>query len=1671
MTKTRRVVRKVDTHSGRSFDERLWPVNVALAVLAAFLVGMVVAYRDFRDPIWYRNGWFWVALIPTTAIAIMVTLRFVDNRTVRRAVQLATILSILIHILFLLWSLEATLFGRRTPPESVARKPQDERPRVVVPEYAQHHFADPLERPQQDYEKPVETETPDTPAPEVARQETQPEPPTPIPQPTPTPEPQPQRAPTSVVKQQMAETAPRAADQSSQLSRKTSTARVVPNQTAEAPTSAAPTPAEAPKTEPSPDSRSVARRPTERALSQAAPSVEAAAPTERSTTSAARSSIEPTARPETSATPTLPRQPTEPRATPRSAVAAADVPAPTRQTSPDAPRPATTATTRREVTDPLLARQPAVETPATPAPTPSPSPQRQLTAPEQPTVAAAPTPVPNQRTRMTTRTEVATTAPTATPQPMPVVGETAPLTPRTSPVRRAAPATTAQATTAAPADPTTAPANAPTAANVARREASKAPSATPADTNSPSIARQTPRANLTPTAAAADPAVAAAQQSQVANSPNPAALATRKQDTASPQVARAAGDPTATAGPAAPSPASVANAARSGAAADSPSPNAGNSPSAATTGRQTPNAMPNVVTEAAAVAANVAPRAAADVQAATAASQVARQTNATPGATRVQTPLETPTASASAQVARNSTPRAEAAAVPSVNPTAPATSAPARTVQSSPTAASPSAVESPALSVAAQGTGEPAAQPQPTAVTRSQAGMAGAGQSANLDRAAPAGESPALVAAGAAQRSQATQITPEGPALAPSEAAVVRRSVAGQARPSATLQAEPIPSATAAGVAQPSQLAASAGAAVTQASSNASPGAVNAAAGRVEVDTGPTQVVSEKGAGRASGGGQPDASTAPDSAVIARSRTGGSPQMSIAATPVAAMPVSPGETGGGAPAPTPFTAQATATVRNSPGGEAPLTGGPSAAAAPGATVEVSAAPQVAEAARSRADAAAGSAGSAAGGQPDASKQEEEEQARRLARSASGGAPQIAATGPATVEAPAGTPATGGESAATVEASQLAAAMSRSGPSGAARAELVAAAPAAAGEPAAGAMAAELVASTPTPRAEAAEAAAGAPALGGGASSPTRSSTGPSLPAATQAAELAVSGQPASSGAAQGVPIEAQGLAAAKTAGGARGAPSADPVGTVAAETPIEASAPGLAGGAPGRRQATSGAADAPSATALESGGPLRRADSVAAGAVTATPVEVPDLGAEVEQANVDHLAAAAAKGMRKAQTGGGPLSVDLAALEGPGGLGSQATPDVGIQDRRAQEESLDVQPRAARFQRQQVGGLPSVSTAAVLPTDSFRQRTSRNPGSGGRNGSPPPQTEEAIEMGLAFLARYQGQDGSWSLSGFGEEVALSSDTAATGLGLLAFQGAGYNHREHKYQEVVRAALDHLVKNQKPDGDLFTPMDDDSNRSVWLYSHSIAALAVCEAYGMTQDPALKEPAQKAVDFIVAAQHKQRGGWRYAPGVGADTSVTGWMMMALKSGELAGLKVPQETFVGMQRWLDSAQASAGERHLYRYNPLAPDTESQRHGRQATRTMTSVGLLMRLYLGWRRDNPDMVRGADYLLQAPPEIGTARNIERDTYYWYYATQVMFHVGGERWQQWNDKLHPLLVSSQVRQGPLAGSWDPRNPVPDRWAQHAGRLYVTTLNLLSLEVYYRHLPLYVETAK
>src|SRR5690606_3812643 len=128
--------------------------------------------------------------------------------------------------------------------------------------------------------------------------------------------------------------------------------------------------------------------------------------------------------------------------------------------------------------------------------------------------------------------------------------------------------------------------------------------------------------------------------------------------------------------------------------------------------------------------------------------------------------------------------------------------------------------------------------------------------------------------------------------------------------------------------------------------------------------------------------------------------------------------------------------------------------------------------------------------------------------------------------------------------------------------------------------------------------------------------------------------------------------------------------------------------------------------------------------------------------------------------------------------------------------------------------------------------------------------------------------------------------------------------------------------------------------------------------------------------------------------------------------------------------VESFLEKCQAAPNDASKYVYNPWAAMTAETGHGREASTTMTSVGLLMRLYTGWNREHPAMIRGANHLASNLPQYGASTSVAltgtignpmRDTYYWYYATQVMYHMQGDHWKAWNERLHPLLLSTQIR--------------------------------------------------
>lgn len=319
-------------------------------------------------------------------------------------------------------------------------------------------------------------------------------------------------------------------------------------------------------------------------------------------------------------------------------------------------------------------------------------------------------------------------------------------------------------------------------------------------------------------------------------------------------------------------------------------------------------------------------------------------------------------------------------------------------------------------------------------------------------------------------------------------------------------------------------------------------------------------------------------------------------------------------------------------------------------------------------------------------------------------------------------------------------------------------------------------------------------------------------------------------------------------------------------------------------------------------------------------------------------------------------------------------------------------------------------------------------------------------TEDAVARALAWIAAHQNDDGWWSFDHHQSPQGTSSPnpgkrettTGATGMALLPFLGKGYTHlSDNPYRETVERGLYYLKGQQiitQNGGDL----QDGS-----MYGHGLATIALCEAYAMTEDPSLRTAAQESLRFIEFAQHS-KGGWRYTPGEPGDTSVFGWQLMGMKSGLLGGLRVSSTTIGMSEHFLDTVQAGDGAYYGYMGPGKGPTT-------------TSVGLLCRMYLGWPREDPRLEQGMEFLAERGPS-------KSDMYFNYYATQVLAHHGGPRWDKWNEELSQHLVNTQSKKTYEAGSWY----FQDQHAKVGGRLYCTCLATMILEVYYRHMPLYTE---
>jgi hypothetical protein len=390
---------------------------------------------------------------------------------------------------------------------------------------------------------------------------------------------------------------------------------------------------------------------------------------------------------------------------------------------------------------------------------------------------------------------------------------------------------------------------------------------------------------------------------------------------------------------------------------------------------------------------------------------------------------------------------------------------------------------------------------------------------------------------------------------------------------------------------------------------------------------------------------------------------------------------------------------------------------------------------------------------------------------------------------------------------------------------------------------------------------------------------------------------------------------------------------------------------------------------------------------------------------------------------------------------------------------------------------------PNVATSPPPPApqaSSYQNRFAINRMEIVRAGGGDESTEASVQLALEWLARAQSADGGWYAAQHGggnpsminrlgpdgerrQNAGARANTAMTGLAILAFLGAGHHHYEGQYSATVASGLRYLIAQQKSSGDL-SGHDQNGREEVVrfarMYSHGMAALALAEAYAITKDPALVPVVQRAADYSLKAMNPQSGGWRYEfptndPG---DTSQFGWQAMFLKSaagGEAVVLDEHRRRL--MQRFLDSV-ATGRDGGLATYRPRSSNGAME----TPTVSMTAEAMASRLLLGVPTSAASQGEAQRMILSQLPG-----DREDNFYYWYYATLAMFQMrgtgeGDSSWNHWNNSMKTKLVSSQIMTGPDRGSWNPTCI----WGPYGGRIYTTTLACLSLEVYYRYLPIY-----
>jgi len=296
---------------------------------------------------------------------------------------------------------------------------------------------------------------------------------------------------------------------------------------------------------------------------------------------------------------------------------------------------------------------------------------------------------------------------------------------------------------------------------------------------------------------------------------------------------------------------------------------------------------------------------------------------------------------------------------------------------------------------------------------------------------------------------------------------------------------------------------------------------------------------------------------------------------------------------------------------------------------------------------------------------------------------------------------------------------------------------------------------------------------------------------------------------------------------------------------------------------------------------------------------------------------------------------------------------------------------------------------------------------------------------------------------------------MRNETAMTSLAILALASLGHQPADPTPEgQCMKKALDFVLRPEAQEKDGYFGQNDGSR----MYGHGITTLMLSEMLGMGADAAqndrILQKDRLAINLILRAQKMPKndqniGGWRYSPDAGdSDLSVTVWQTMALRSARNAGLDVPKQAIDDAVKYIK--QLYQGDQN----NRRAMSNSGFGYQSRGNEISTTAEGLLAMQVCGQYESEEVRGAADRLFRDGIRQG-----ERWFYYaTYYYAQGMYQRGGKYATEGNRLVPDLLLPLQSREG----WWEGMNGEE----RQGGRVYATSMAILSLSVKDHYLPIY-----